>query len=131
MYIVTRLGLSQRYKPTEPPLAWTTTPPSRPGANPPIPAEQLTALTSLLSGLTAAASGTATPATTSGTTRTAFPKHARLDWRRPSQLDTPIRLCLADDIRSYVLDGIVPDDWTPSHAPLADAVASEVLANSD
>ncbi|SCZ94516.1 BZ3500_MvSof-1268-A1-R1_Chr12-2g03953 [Microbotryum saponariae] len=57
----------------------TTTPPLATGANPPIPAEQLAALTSLLSGLTAAASGTATPATTSGTTRTAFPKHARLD----------------------------------------------------
>ncbi|SCZ95598.1 BZ3500_MvSof-1268-A1-R1_C054g00231 [Microbotryum saponariae] len=93
----------------------TTTPPLATGANPPIPAEQLAALTSLLSGLTAAASGTATPATTSGTTRTAFPKHARLD---------------ADDIRSYVLDGIAPDDWTPSQRSARDAVAREVLANS-
>ncbi|SCZ92811.1 BZ3500_MvSof-1268-A1-R1_C142g00758 [Microbotryum saponariae] len=101
------------------------------GANPPIPAEQLAALTSLLSGLTAAASGTATPATTSGTTRTAFPKHARLDGAKTfANWTRQLRLCLADDIRSYVLDGIAPDDWTPSQRSARDAVAREVLANS-
>ncbi|SCZ95571.1 BZ3500_MvSof-1268-A1-R1_C052g00213 [Microbotryum saponariae] len=100
------------------------------GANPPIPAEQLAALTSLL-GLTAAASGTATPATTSGTTRTAFPKHARLDGAKTfANWTRQLRLCLADDIRSYVLDGIAPDDWTPSQRSARDAVAREVLANS-
>ncbi|SCZ92992.1 BZ3500_MvSof-1268-A1-R1_C076g00401 [Microbotryum saponariae] len=77
----------------------TTTPPLATGANPPIPAEQLAALTSLLSGLTAAASGTATPATTG---------------RHPL-----VRL-----------DGIAPDDWTPSQRSARDAVAREVLANS-
>ncbi|SDA02136.1 BZ3500_MvSof-1268-A1-R1_C089g00485 [Microbotryum saponariae] len=109
----------------------TTTPPLATGANPPIPAEQLAALTSLLSGLTAAASGTATPATTSGTTRTAFPKHARLDGAKTfANWTRQLRLCLADDIRSYVLDGIAPDDWTPSQRSARDAVAREVLANS-
>ncbi|SDA06520.1 BZ3501_MvSof-1269-A2-R1_Chr4-2g06566 [Microbotryum saponariae] len=109
----------------------TTTPPLATGANPPIPAEQLAALTSLLSGLTAAASGTATPATTSGTTRTAFPKHARLDGAKTfANWTRQLRLCLADDIRSYVLDGITPDDWTPSQRSARDAVAREVLANS-
>ncbi|SDA08529.1 BZ3501_MvSof-1269-A2-R1_C31g00085 [Microbotryum saponariae] len=103
------------------------------GANPPIPAEQLAALpaeqlaalTSLLSGLTAAASGTATPATTSGTTRTAFPKHARLDGAKTfANWTRQLRLCLADDIRSYVLDGIAPDDWTPSQRSARDASLS-------
>ncbi|SDA04085.1 BZ3500_MvSof-1268-A1-R1_C097g00534 [Microbotryum saponariae] len=115
----------------EPPAGMTTTPPLATGANPPIPAEQLAALTSLLSGLTAAASGTATPATTSGTTRTAFPKHARLDGAKTfANWTRQLRLCLADDIRSYVLDGIAPDDWTPSQRSARDAVAREVLANS-
>ncbi|SDA08541.1 BZ3501_MvSof-1269-A2-R1_C30g00070 [Microbotryum saponariae] len=113
------------------PSGMTTTPPLATGANPPIPAEQLAALTSLLSGLTAAASGTATPATTSGTTRTAFPKHARLDGAKTfANWTRQLRLCLADDIRSYVLDGIAPDDWTPSQRSARDAVAREVLANS-
>ncbi|SDA05409.1 BZ3501_MvSof-1269-A2-R1_Chr12-1g03393 [Microbotryum saponariae] len=71
-----------------------TTPPLATGANPPIPAEQLAALTSLLSGLTAAASGTATPATSSGTTRTAFPKHARLDGAKTfANWTRQLRLC--------------------------------------
>ncbi|SDA05410.1 BZ3501_MvSof-1269-A2-R1_Chr12-1g03394 [Microbotryum saponariae] len=39
-------------------------------------------------------------------------------------------MCLADDIRSYVLDGIVPDDWTPSQRSARNAVAREVLASS-
>ncbi|SDA08526.1 BZ3501_MvSof-1269-A2-R1_C31g00082 [Microbotryum saponariae] len=106
----------------------TTTPPLATGANPPIPAEQLAALTSLLSGLTAAASGTATPATTSGTTRTAFPKHARLDGAKTfANWTRQLRLCLADDIRSYVLDGIAPDDWTPSQRSARDAVAPPTI----
>ncbi|SCZ92809.1 BZ3500_MvSof-1268-A1-R1_C142g00757 [Microbotryum saponariae] len=41
-----------------------------------------------------------------------------------------LRLCLADDIRSYVLDGITPDDWTPSQRSARDVVAREILANS-
>ncbi|SDA01546.1 BZ3500_MvSof-1268-A1-R1_Chr10-1g02774 [Microbotryum saponariae] len=35
-----------------------------------------------------------------------------------------------DDIRSYVLDGITPDDWTPSQRSARDVVAREILANS-
>ncbi|SCZ92870.1 BZ3500_MvSof-1268-A1-R1_C062g00291 [Microbotryum saponariae] len=78
-------------------------------ATPTIPAEQLAALTSLLSGLTAAASGTTAPATTSGSNRNAFPKHARLDGPKTfANWTRQLRLCLADDIRSYVLDGITP-----------------------
>ncbi|SGZ10684.1 BQ5605_C102g13150 [Microbotryum silenes-dioicae] len=37
---------------------------------------------------------------------------------------------LADDIRSYVLDGIVPADWTPWHRSARDVVARKLLANS-
>ncbi|SDA02225.1 BZ3501_MvSof-1269-A2-R1_C51g00273 [Microbotryum saponariae] len=73
-------------------------------ATPTIPAEQLAALTSLLSGLTAAASGTTAPATTSGSNRNAFPKHARLDGPKTfANWTRQLRLCLADDIRSYIL----------------------------
>ncbi|SCZ95557.1 BZ3500_MvSof-1268-A1-R1_C051g00203 [Microbotryum saponariae] len=46
------------------------------------------------------------------------------------ELDTPASPCLADDIRSYVLDGITPDDWTPSQRSARDVVAREILANS-
>ncbi|SCZ95389.1 BZ3500_MvSof-1268-A1-R1_Chr11-2g03481 [Microbotryum saponariae] len=100
-------------------------------ANPTIPAEQLAALTSLLSGLTAAASGTTAPATTSGSNRNAFPKHARLDGPKTfANWTRQLRLCLADDIRSYVLDGITPDDWKPSQRSARDVVAREILANS-
>ncbi|SCZ94918.1 BZ3500_MvSof-1268-A1-R1_C046g00151 [Microbotryum saponariae] len=100
-------------------------------ATPTIPAEQLAALTSLLSGLTAAASGTTAPATTSGSNRNAFPKHARLDGPKTfANWTRQLRLCLADDIRSYVLDGITPDDWTPSQRSARDVVAREILANS-
>ncbi|SGY15931.1 BQ5605_C012g06705 [Microbotryum silenes-dioicae] len=103
-----------------------TSSPLTTGAHPTIPAEQLAALTSLLSGLT-----TATSATSSGTSRTAFPKHARLDGPKTfASWTRQLRLCLADDIRSYVLDGIVPADWTPSHRSARDVVARELLANS-
>ncbi|SGZ07892.1 BQ5605_C030g10749 [Microbotryum silenes-dioicae] len=96
------------------------------GAHPTIPAEQLAALTSLLSGLT-----TATSATSSGTSRTAFPKHARLDGPKTfASWKHQLCLCLADDIRSYVLDGIVPADWTPWHRSARDVVARKLLANS-
>ncbi|SDA04081.1 BZ3500_MvSof-1268-A1-R1_C097g00532 [Microbotryum saponariae] len=95
------------------------------------PPKQLAALTSLLSGLTAAASGTTAPATTSGSNRNAFPKHARLDGPKTfANWTRQLRLCLADDIRSYVLDGITPDDWTPSQRSARDVVAREILANS-
>ncbi|SDA01653.1 BZ3501_MvSof-1269-A2-R1_Chr8-2g09784 [Microbotryum saponariae] len=84
-------------------------------ATPTIPRRTACRLTSLLSGLTAAASGTTAPATTSGSNRNAFPKHARLDGPKTfANWTRQLRLCLADDIRSYVLDGITPDDWTPS-----------------
>ncbi|SDA02241.1 BZ3501_MvSof-1269-A2-R1_C51g00279 [Microbotryum saponariae] len=100
-------------------------------ANPTIPAEQLAALTSLLSGLTAAASGTTAPATTSGSNRNAFPKHARLDGPKTfANWTRQLRLCLADDIRSYVLRRNHPRDWTPSQRSARDVVAREILANS-
>ncbi|SGZ03907.1 BQ5605_C032g11029 [Microbotryum silenes-dioicae] len=103
-----------------------TSSPLTTGAHPTIPAEQLAALTSLLSGLT-----TATSATSSGTSRTAFPKHARLDGPKMfASWTRQLRLCLADDIRSYVLDGIVPANWTPSHRSARNVVARELLAHS-
>ncbi|SGY55118.1 BQ5605_C006g03971 [Microbotryum silenes-dioicae] len=103
-----------------------TSSPLTTGAHPTIPAKQLAALTSLLSGLT-----TATSATLSGTSRTAFPKHAHLDGPKTfASWTRQLRLCLADDIRSYVLDGIVPANWTPSHRSARDVVARELLANS-
>ncbi|SCV67556.1 BQ2448_5167 [Microbotryum intermedium] len=107
------------------------TPPLTSSATPPIPADQLASLASLLSNLTAAASGTAAPATSSGATRTAFPKHARLDGPKSfANWTRQLRLCLADDIRSYVLDGIVPDDWTASQRSTRDVVARDIIANS-
>ncbi|SCZ99666.1 BZ3500_MvSof-1268-A1-R1_Chr3-1g06205 [Microbotryum saponariae] len=58
-------------------------------------------------------------------------RHARLDGAKTfANWTRQLRLCLADDIRSYVLDGIAPDDWTPSQRSARDAVAREVLANS-
>ncbi|SGY77761.1 BQ5605_C005g03720 [Microbotryum silenes-dioicae] len=108
-----------------------TSPPLATGVHPTFPADQLAALTSLLSGLTAAASGTVTTTTSSSTTRPAFPKHARLDGPKTfANWTRQLRLCLADDIRSYVLDGIVPVDWTPSQRSARDVVARELLANS-
>ncbi|SGY18641.1 BQ5605_C014g07422 [Microbotryum silenes-dioicae] len=100
------------------------------GATPTIPAKQLATLTLLLSALTTAASGTAAPATTSGTTHTAFPKHAHLDGVKTfANWTRQLRLCLADDIRLYVLDGIVPNDWTPLQRSARDVVARKILAN--
>ncbi|SGY15872.1 BQ5605_C012g06687 [Microbotryum silenes-dioicae] len=108
-----------------------TSPPLATGVHPTFPADQLAALTSLLSGLTTAASGTVTTTTSSSTTRPAFPKHARLDGPKTfANWTRQLRLCLADDIRSYVLDGIVPVDWTPSQRSARDVVARELLANS-
>ncbi|SGZ11138.1 BQ5605_C107g13190 [Microbotryum silenes-dioicae] len=90
-----------------------TSPPLATGVHPTFPADQLAALTSLL------------------TTRPAFPKHARLDGPKTfANWTRQLRLCLADDIRSYVLDGIVPVDWTPSQRSARDVVARELLANS-
>ncbi|SCZ95629.1 BZ3500_MvSof-1268-A1-R1_C057g00252 [Microbotryum saponariae] len=84
----------------------TTTPPLATGANLRFPAEQLAHLTSLLSART-------------------------LGWCEDlRELDTPTSPVPTDDIRSYVLDGIAPDDWTPSQRSARDAVAREVLANS-
>ncbi|SGZ03740.1 BQ5605_C032g11017 [Microbotryum silenes-dioicae] len=108
-----------------------TSPPLATGVHPTLPADQLAALTSLLSGLTAAASGTVTTTMSSSTTRPAFPKHAHLDGPKMfANWTRQLCLCLADDIRSYVLDGIVPVDWTPSQRSARDVVARELLANS-
>ncbi|SGY38180.1 BQ5605_C003g01973 [Microbotryum silenes-dioicae] len=111
------------YKPTTPPLAT--------GAHPTFPADQLASLAALLSGLAAAAPGTATPATSTSTTRTAFPKHARLNGPKTfANWTRQLRLCLADDIRSYILDGIAPNDWTPLQRSTHHLVAREILVNS-
>ncbi|SGZ16118.1 BQ5605_C029g10730 [Microbotryum silenes-dioicae] len=110
----------------QPTAGMDTSSPLTTGAYPTIPAEQLAALTSLLSGLI-----TATSATSSGTSRTSFPKHARLDGPKTfASWTRQLRLCLADDIHSYILDGIVPADWTPLHRSARDVVARELLANS-
>ncbi|SCV71759.1 BQ2448_4453 [Microbotryum intermedium] len=53
------------------------------------------------------------PSLVSGATHTTFPKHARLDGSKSfANWTRQLCLCLADDIRSYVLDDIVPDNWT-------------------
>ncbi|SCZ99990.1 BZ3501_MvSof-1269-A2-R1_Chr2-2g04388 [Microbotryum saponariae] len=66
------------------------------------------------------ASGTTAPATTSGSNRNAFPKHARLDGPKTfANWTRQLRLCLADDIRSYVLDGITPTIGRLRNAPPA------------
>ncbi|SCV72359.1 BQ2448_3896 [Microbotryum intermedium] len=92
-----------------------------------LPADQLASLATLLSKLTAAASGT----TSSGATRTTFPKHARLDGSKSfANWTRQLRLCLADDIRSYVLNDIVPDDWTALQRSARDAIARDIIANS-
>ncbi|SCZ99669.1 BZ3501_MvSof-1269-A2-R1_C28g00028 [Microbotryum saponariae] len=63
--------------------------------------------------------------------RTYIAAHARLDGPKTfANWTRQLRLCLADDIRSYVLDGITPDDWTPSQRSARDVVAREILANS-
>ncbi|SCV71763.1 BQ2448_4457 [Microbotryum intermedium] len=92
-----------------------------------LPADQLASLATLLSKLTAAALGT----TSSGATRTTFPKHARLDGSKSfANWTRQLCLCLADDIRSYVLDDIVPDDWTALQHSTRDAIACNIIANS-
>ncbi|SGY38146.1 BQ5605_C003g01966 [Microbotryum silenes-dioicae] len=108
-----------------------TTPPLATGADPTLPADQLASLAALLSGLAAAATGTATPSTSTGTARTAFPKHAHLDGPKTfANWTRQLCLCLADNIRLYILDGIVPDDWTPSQRSARAVVARKILANS-
>ncbi|SCV71723.1 BQ2448_4484 [Microbotryum intermedium] len=92
-----------------------------------LPADQLASLATLLSKLTAAALGT----TSSGATHTTFPKHARLDGSKSfANWTRQLCLCLADDIRSYVLDDIVPDNWTALQRSARDAVARNIIANS-
>ncbi|SCV74556.1 BQ2448_7585 [Microbotryum intermedium] len=92
-----------------------------------LPVDQLASLATLLSKLTAAALGT----TSSGATRTTFPKHARLDGSKSfANWTRQLHLCLADDIRSYVLDDIVPDNWTALQRSAHDAVARDIIANS-
>ncbi|SCV73495.1 BQ2448_7421 [Microbotryum intermedium] len=120
---------------TTPPPDDSTSNMGQPGATSPLmssensslPADQLASLATLLSKLTAAASGP----TSSGATRTTFPKHARLDGSKSfANWTRQLRLCLADDIRSYVLDDIVPDDWTALQRSAHDAVARDIIANS-
>ncbi|SCV73214.1 BQ2448_7139 [Microbotryum intermedium] len=130
------------YKPNALPAHMTTPPPNnstsnmgQSGATSPLtssensslPADQLASLATLLSKLTAAASGTMS----SGATRTTFPKHARLDGSKSfANWTHQLRLCLADDIRSYVLNNSVPDDWTALQRSACDAVACNIIANS-
>ncbi|SCV71301.1 BQ2448_2889 [Microbotryum intermedium] len=120
---------------TTPPPDNSTSNMGQPGATSPLtssensslPADQLASLATLLSKLTAAALGT----TSSGATRTTFPKHACLDGSKSfANWTRQLRLCLADDIRSYVLDDIVPDDWTALQRSARDAVACNIIANS-
>ncbi|SCZ97570.1 BZ3501_MvSof-1269-A2-R1_Chr1-2g01129 [Microbotryum saponariae] len=109
----------------------TTTPPSRRVPTLRFPPNSSPHLHSLLSGLNRCRFRHCHTRHDVRHTRTAFPKHARLDGAKTfANWTRQLRLCLADDIRSYVLDGIAPDDWTPSQRSARDAVAREVLANS-
>ncbi|SCV67076.1 BQ2448_5722 [Microbotryum intermedium] len=120
---------------TTPPPNDSTSNMGQPGATSPLtssensslPVDQLASLATLLSKLTAAALGT----TSSGATRTTFPKHARLDGSKSfANWTHQLCLCLADDIRSYVLNDILPDDWTALQRSARDAVARDIIANS-
>ncbi|KDE02710.1 hypothetical protein MVLG_06754 [Microbotryum lychnidis-dioicae p1A1 Lamole] len=96
----------------------STTLPLVTGANPTIPAEQLAALTSL--PLPALLHLPQHPAPL------VLPFQSMHTWMvQRSQLC----LCLADDIRLYILNGIVPANWTPLQRSARDVVACEILAN--
>ncbi|SGY28723.1 BQ5605_C085g13006 [Microbotryum silenes-dioicae] len=103
--------------------------------------EQIATLQAQLAALQAsqpaAAAAAATPAVTAvpGNAATAskvvFPKHARLDgpksftnWLRQ------LRLALPNQVRGYVLDGVIPPTWTADQLAARDDAAREIIVGS-
>ncbi|SGZ03881.1 BQ5605_C032g11027 [Microbotryum silenes-dioicae] len=102
--------------------------------------EQIATLQAQLAALQAsqpAAAAAATPAVTAvpGNAATAskvvFPKHARLDgpksftnWLRQ------LRLALPNQVRGYVLDGVMPPTWTADQLAARDDAAREIIVGS-
>ncbi|SCZ96921.1 BZ3500_MvSof-1268-A1-R1_C082g00445 [Microbotryum saponariae] len=103
--------------------------------------EQIATLQAQLAALQAsqpaAAAAAAPPAVTvvPGNAATAskvvFPKHARLDgpksftnWLRQ------LRLALPNQVRGYVLDGVVPPTWTADQLAARDDAAREIIVGS-
>ncbi|SGZ30839.1 BQ5605_C046g12241 [Microbotryum silenes-dioicae] len=99
--------------------------------------EQIATLQAQLAALQASqpAAAAATPAVTAvpGNAATAskvvFPKHARLDgpksftnWLRQ------LRLALPNQVRGYVLDGVIPPTWTADQLAARDDAAREIIA---
>ncbi|SGZ30843.1 BQ5605_C046g12242 [Microbotryum silenes-dioicae] len=101
--------------------------------------EQIATLQAQLAALQASqpAAAAATPAVTAvpGNAATAskvvFPKHARLDgpksftnWLRQ------LRLALPNQVRGYVLDGVIPPTWTADQLAARDDAAREIIVGS-
>ncbi|SGY55146.1 BQ5605_C006g03976 [Microbotryum silenes-dioicae] len=73
----------------------------------------------------------ATPVHATTASKVVFPKHARLDgpksftnWLRQ------LRLTLPNQLRSYVLDGVIPATWTAEQLPARDDAAREIIVGS-
>ncbi|KDE02164.1 hypothetical protein MVLG_07264, partial [Microbotryum lychnidis-dioicae p1A1 Lamole] len=73
----------------------------------------------------------ATPVHATTASKVVFPKHARLDgpksftnWLRQ------LRLTLPNQLRSYVLDGVIPATWTAEQLPARDDTAREIIVGS-
>ncbi|SGY77708.1 BQ5605_C005g03704 [Microbotryum silenes-dioicae] len=80
---------------------------------------------------TAASQPTAAAATATTASKVVFPKHARLagpksftNWLRQ------LRLTLPNQIRGYVLDGVVPPTWTADQLAARDDAAREIIVGS-
>ncbi|SGY77719.1 BQ5605_C005g03707 [Microbotryum silenes-dioicae] len=95
---------------------------------------QLAALQASQSPATAAPALPAAPATQTNAATSAkvvFPKHARLDgpksftnWLRQ------LRLALPNQVRAYVLEGVVPATWTADQLAARDDAARELIVGS-
>ncbi|KDE02427.1 hypothetical protein MVLG_07023 [Microbotryum lychnidis-dioicae p1A1 Lamole] len=73
----------------------------------------------------------ATPVHATTASKVVFPKHARLDG--PKSFTNWLRqLCLTlpNQLRSYVLDGVIPTTWTAEQLPARDDAAREIIVGS-
>ncbi|SGZ16025.1 BQ5605_C029g10721 [Microbotryum silenes-dioicae] len=96
--------------------------------------EQIATLQAQLTALQAsqpATAAAATPAVTATASKVVFPKHARLDgpksftnWLRQ------LRLALPNQVRGYVLDGVIPPTWTADQLAARDDAAREIIVGS-
>ncbi|SGY55128.1 BQ5605_C006g03973 [Microbotryum silenes-dioicae] len=94
--------------------------------------EQIATLQAQLTALQASQpAAAATPAVTATASKVVFPKHARLDgpksftnWLRQ------LRLALPNQVRVYVLDGVIPPTWTADQLAARDDAAREIIVGS-